>query len=218
MTQNRRRACPLAACRLSSVRIGLSAVALGLTAATPALAHVGPHAGLGQTGSLLDGLVHPLTGLDHILAMVMVGVLAVRLGGRAMVLLPASFLGLMTVGGILGVAGIDLPFVEIGIALSVLVLGLAIAADVRAPPVAAALLVGLFALAHGHAHGAEMPESAGGLAYGVGFVMATAVLHGLGLGLGVLLGRLEGAGGRAALRLGGGAAAMAGIGLLAGWL
>ena len=146
------------------------------------------HTGLGDTAGLLHGFMHPIGGLDHILAMVMVGVFAFQLGGRARWALPAAFVGMMAVGGLLGMGGIAVPFVELGIALSVIVLGTVVAFGVQAPVAAAIGVVGLFAIFHGHAHGAEMPENAAGLAYGVGFMAATALLHLTGLGGGLLLG------------------------------
>jgi urease accessory protein len=173
--------------------------------------------GVGATHGFIQGVLHPLTGIDHLLAMVMVGLLAWQLGGRARWLLPASFMGLMMVGGALGVAGIGLPFVELGIAFSVLALGLAVALRIDVPVTAAMAAVGLFALFHGHAHGAEMPETAGGLAYGAGFVGATALLHAGGLAAGALLSRFAGSRmGGVLLRLAGGGAAAAGALMLAG--
>ncbi len=162
----------------------IAAVSLALVP-TVAFAHPG-HEGPG----LAAGFLHPLGGVDHIIAMVAVGLLAARLGGRALWLVPASFVGTMTV------AGLGLPYVETGIALSVVVLG-AVAAFGVAMPVAAAMgLVAFFAVFHGYAHGAEMPETASGLAYGAGFVAATALLHGVGIGLGLMIGRV----GRSAVR------------------
>jgi urease accessory protein len=151
----------------------------------PALAQA--HPGVpGHTHGFVNGLAHPLTGLDHICAMVAVGLWAAQRGGRALWLVPAVFVSVMILGGALGLAAVPVPFVEPGIAASVLVLGVLIAAAVRLPLPASALLVGLFALFHGYAHGAEMPGSASGLAYGLGFVAATASLHLLGIGLGLL--------------------------------
>lgn len=181
-----------------------------LLAALPgaALAHAtsAPAAGFAQ------GYGHPFTGLDHLLAMVMVGVLAARTGGRGLWLVPASFLVVMGLGGLLGAGGIALPLVEAGIAVSVILLGAALALDLRAPVLAAMAGVGLFALFHGHAHGAEMPGNAAALAYGAGFMLASAVLHGTGIGLGMVAARM----GAPVLRMAGGLASVAGIGLLAG--
>ncbi|OLP55710.1 urease accessory protein [Rhizobium rhizosphaerae] len=176
------------------------------------------HTGVGHASGFVHGFAHPVSGLDHILAMVMVGLFAARLGGRALWLLPITFVAVMALGGALGVAGVTVPFVETGIALSVLVLGAVVALNVKAPTAAAMGLVGLFAIFHGHAHGAEMPEDAGGLAYAAGFMLATALLHGAGLALGLSLGRFEGRKGALAVRSAGGLVAVAGVGLLAGVL
>lgn len=139
------------------------------------------HTGVGTTAGFAHGALHPLGGLDHLLAMVTVGLLAFHLGGKAIWLVPASFLAMMVVGGALGVAGVALPLVELGIVLSVVVLG-ALVAFGRSLPVALAMtLAGGFALFHGHAHGAEMPVAASGLIYGLGFLLSTAALHGAGL-------------------------------------
>jgi urease accessory protein len=174
------------------------------------------HTGLGDTAGLLHGFTHPIGGLDHVLAMVMVGVFAFQLGGRALWALPAAFVGMMAVGGLLGMAGIAVPFVELGIALSVIVLGTVVAFGARAPVAAAVGLAGFFAIFHGHAHGDEMPENAAGLAYGVGFIAATVLLHLAGLGGGFALGAADGRLGRVAMRTAGGLAAVAGLGILAG--
>lgn len=165
------------------------------------------HPGMGAAG-LGHGFAHPMLGLDHVLAMVLVGVFAAQLGGRALWLVPGSFLAVMALGGALGAAGVALPYVETGIALSVLVLGAVVALGARAPVAAAMGLAGLFALFHGHAHGAEIPENAGGLAYAAGFLAATALLHAAGL----LAGRFR----PVVLRAAGGAAALAGVVLLLG--
>jgi urease accessory protein len=176
------------------------------------------HVGIGDAHGFGHGFAHPLGGLDHILAMVAVGVFAAQLGGRALWLVPLSFLAMMAVGGALGTAGLNLPFAEIGIGLSVVVLGLVVAFGLPLPVVAASALVGFFAIFHGHAHGAEMPETAFGLAYGAGFVLATALLHGAGIGGGLLLGRAGAAPGRRIAQLAGGATTVAGVALLGGVL
>ena len=170
----------------------IAAVSLALIP-TVAFAHPG-HEGAG----LVHGFLHPLGGIDHIIAMVAVGLLAARLGGRALWLVPASFVAAMTAAGLAASAGVALPYVEAGIAVSVVVLG-AIAVFGMAMPVAVAMgLVGFFAVFHGYAHGAEMPETVSGLAYGAGFVAATAMLHGLGIGLGLMVGHV----GRTSVRRG----------------
>ena len=153
----------------------------------PALAHA--HAGFGSASGLAAGLVHPITGLDHLAAMIGVGLWAAQRGGRAVWLVPLVFVLVMSLGGALGMEGIAMPFVEPGIVASLLVIGVLVAAAVRLPLVASALVVGLFALFHGHAHGAEMPETVAGLAYCAGFILSTAILHLIGVGLGVTTGR-----------------------------
>jgi urease accessory protein len=175
------------------------------------------HTGVGDVGGFAHGFWHPITGLDHVLAMVLIGVLAWQLGGRALWLVPATFVLVMALGGALGIAGMALPLVELGIALSVVVLGAAVALGIRAPVAVAMGVAGLFAIFHGHAHGAEMPGDASGLAYGVGFMIATALLHLCGLGLGYLV---AAAGDRYAVvvRSAGGLAAIAGIAILTGAL
>lgn len=175
------------------------------------------HTGVGATSGFLHGFGHPISGLDHVLAMVTVGLFAFQLGGRALWLVPSAFVGLMAAGGALGLSGVAMPFVETGIALSVVVLGAAVALDLRAPVAVAAALVGFFALFHGHAHGAEMPEDAGGLAYALGFTLATALLHAAGIAAGFGLGRLAGRA-RLLTRGAGALVSLAGIGFLAGML
>lgn len=176
------------------------------------------HPGHGKAGGLAQGFLHPFGGLDHVLAMVAVGLLAARLGGRALWLVPLAFLGMMGAGGALGAAGVALPFVESGIALSVVVLGLCVASGLALPKAAAAALAGLFAVFHGYAHGAEMPESAAGLAYGAGFVGASLILHLAGLGLGLALGRAAPDRTLGMARAAGGAMALAGMAMLGGAL
>src|SRR5581483_4853903 len=151
------------------------------------------------------GFAHPLSGLDHLLAMVAVGLYAALLGGRALWLVPASFVTMMTVGGAIGMAGIALPYTEVAIALSVVVLGLALALRIGVPTLAAMALVGAFAVFHGYAHGVEMPAAASSYAFAAGFVLATTLLHGVGLALGVAAGRLADRGGWRAAQFAGGA-------------
>lgn len=161
----------------------LAAATLSL-GATPALAHLDP----GQHGSFAAGLSHPVFGLDHILAMVAVGLWAAMLGGRAVWALPASFVGAMTVGFIYAVSGYALPFVEPMILVSVLALGLAVALSLRLPVAAAAGIVGVFAVFHGHAHGGEL-GTATALTFGAGFAISTALLHGVGVAVALAAGR-----------------------------
>lgn len=134
--------------------------------------------------SFAGGFAHPVTGLDHVLAMLAVGLWAAQSGGRARWVLPLTFVAVMGVGGALGTAGVRFPLVEAGIASSVVALGLLIACAARWPMAISAPLVGAFALLHGHAHGTELPAAASGSAYAAGFVTATAMLHGAGLWLG----------------------------------
>lgn len=195
---------------IKRVLLALAAVAV------PAAAYA--HTGVGDTSGFVHGFSHPISGLDHILAMVMVGIFAFQLGGRAIWLVPTTFVLVMAFGGALGIAGINVPFVEVGIALSVVVLGAIVALNVKAPTAVAMGLVGLFAIFHGHAHGAEMPENAGGAAYAAGFMIATAVLHAVGLGLGFMIGRIGERYGSFAVRTAGGVAAVAGVGILTGMI
>jgi urease accessory protein len=141
----------------------------------------------GHMDNALAGIVHPFLGVDHLLAMVAVGVWASQLGGRARWLLPASFVAIMGLSGGIGMAGFSVPMVESGIATSVLLLGLLIAFSVKMQPALGAGLIGLFAVFHGYAHGAEMPGLSAPWQYGFGFMLATATLHGLGLLLGGIL-------------------------------
>jgi urease accessory protein len=174
------------------------------------------HVGAGDTNGLLHGFSHPISGIDHVLAMVAVGLFAVHLGGRSLWLVPATFVSVMALAGVVGAAGVMLPFVEIGIGLSVIVLGLAIAIELNVSTIAAMALVGLFAVFHGHTHGAEIPEAVSGLAYGVGFVFATALLHAFGVGLGLMIGYASRTHSARVLRVGGGAIALAGAVIFAG--
>ncbi|RJG01962.1 HupE/UreJ family protein [Noviherbaspirillum sedimenti] len=142
----------------------------------------------GYAHGVLAGVLHPLLGLDHLLAMLAVGIWAARLGGRARWLMPASFLVCMALAAGIGMAGIAMPLAEGGIAASVLLAGLLIASPVIMAPALGGLLVALFALAHGYAHGMEMPALASPWLYGAGFILATATLHAAGLFVG---GRLQ---------------------------
>jgi urease accessory protein len=135
------------------------------------------------------GMAHPFIGLDHLLAMLAVGVWAAQLGGRAIWRVPLAFMTMMALGSMFALGGLPLPAVETGIASSVLVLGLLIAVAARFPLVASMLLVGVFSLFHGHAHGQELPQAASALLYSLGFLLATGLLHATGAGLGILLGR-----------------------------
>jgi urease accessory protein len=192
----------------SVIRIATAAILVSWPGA--AFAHTGH-----DTAGFAHGFMHPLGGLDHVLAMVAVGLYAALLGGRALGLVPATFVGVMAIAGALGAAGYPLPYTETAIALSVILLGLAVALRVSLPASAALALVGMFAVFHGHAHGSEMPQDASGFAYAAGFILATALLHGAGIAAGVLAGRLTAHGGWS-LRAAGGAIALAGIGIITG--
>jgi urease accessory protein len=135
-----------------------------------------------QGAGLAAGLAHPFLGLDHLLAMIAVGIWAGQLGGRSVWLVPLTFVSVMSAAAALGSFGFTLPMVEPAIACSVLVLGLLIAGSVRLPVSASVGLVGMFAMFHGYAHGLELPQAASPIVYGIGFVLATASLHGLGIG------------------------------------
>jgi urease accessory protein len=150
--------------------------------------------------------------------MVAVGVFAHVLGGRALWLVPLSFVGMMAVGFVLGIGQIQVPFVELGIALSSVVIGGVAALGRPMPVVAAMALVGGFAIFHGHAHGAEMPADAGGLTYALGFMLATALLHVAGIVAAMGVARIVGRYGKIVAQVAGGAFALGGIGVLAGWL
>jgi urease accessory protein len=176
------------------------------------------HTGHGDTTGLLHGFTHPIGGLDHVLAMVAVGVFAVVLGGRALWLVPASFIAMLVFGSGLGVSGVALPWVELGIALSSVVIGFAAALGRPMPVAAAMALAGVFAIFHGHAHGAEMPAGALGLEYALGFVLATAALHLAGIGAAIGVSRIVGRYGKTAAQVAGGLFAIGGLGVLAGWL
>lgn len=189
--------------------IGISL--LGLVA-LPAHAHTG--AG-DLTGGFLTGFMHPVLGWDHVVAMVAVGLWGAFLGRPAIWVLPVVFPLVMAFGGVLGVAGVPLPGVEVGIALSAIVLGAMVALAARPPLPLAAVLVGVFAIFHGHAHGTELPEAANPIAFSLGFVIATGLLHICGIAFGLLV---RWRAGRIAVRTGGGLIAAVGFGFLFGYL
>ena len=194
-------------------RLGFAAVILA-AATAPAFAHLNPE----EHGSCMAGLSHPLFGLDHILAMVAVGLWAAMTGGRAVYLVPLSFVAMMGGGFLLALLGAPLPFVEPAILASVIVLGLLIAAAAKLPTTVGMTIVGLFALFHGYAHGGEL-GAATQLEYGLGFAVATAILHIAGLGIGLLIASgivMPRKTGEALARVLGGMAAAVGIGLALG--
>ncbi len=195
------------------LRVLIVGVVCGLcAAATPVLAHTGVSA----THDLTHGFLHPLGGLDHILAMVAVGLYATQLGGRNLWLVPAAFVATMVLGGLAGYVGIPLPLVEQGIGLSVVAMSLAVALGVRVPTLAAMAMVGVFALFHGHAHGSEGAELGSFVLYAAGFVAATVALHAVGMALGIGLGRLGERRSNFLTRAAGIAGAAAGVAILAG--
>jgi urease accessory protein len=145
------------------------------------------HTATGMALGLQSGLLHPVTGLDHLVAMVAVGLWGAQLGNPAIFLLPITFPLVMAVGGLLGILGVTLPFGETAIALSGIALGLLVALRARPPLAVAMLLVSAFAIFHGYAHGRELPQAADPLAYAVGFVVATGLLHLCGILIGLLV-------------------------------
>ena len=185
-------------------------IALSILAAAtmPAFAHLDPS----EHGSFAAGFSHPLFGLDHILAMVAVGLWAAMQGGRAVWIVPAAFVGTMAVGFAAAIAGVPLPFVEPVILASVIFIGIAVALALPIPPGAVAAMVGFFAFFHGHAHGGELGE-AGAWQFALGFIIATAVLHAIGIGAGLALARV---GGKVLARVAGAATALGGLWLVFG--
>jgi len=175
--------------------VALATVAFG----SAAMAHPG------HEGGLAGGLAHPFTGLDHMLAMVAVGLWASQLGRRAIWLLPVLFPAVMVAGAAMGASGLPLPWVEAGILASVVVLGAAVALQLQVSVGLGAALVAVSALFHGYAHGAELPAVGSAVLYGVGFVIATIALHGIRIALGTLANR------QLVLRSAGGAIAAAGM-------
>lgn len=185
---------------------GSAAILVLLMIPTPASAHVD----VGSTASFSAGIAHPLGGLDHITVMIAVGLWAALKGGRALWAWPCAFVGVMIAGAALGMAHVPVPFVESGILASVVILGLLVALAVDAPVWLGALMIGAFAIFHGHAHGSEVPETASGLEYIGGFALATAGLHLTGIAAGVALSRAQWT---MAVRAAGAACALIGVGL-----
>lgn len=147
------------------------------------------HTGVGETTGFIHGFSHPIIGADHLLAMAAVGLWAAQIGGRALLAVPCTFVIVMVLGGMLGFSGISVPFIEEGILISVLVLGVLIAGAFKFPLTYSALIVGFFALFHGHAHGAEMQSAMSAVSYTIGFALATALLHIVGMVVGVFIQR-----------------------------
>lgn len=187
--------------------VGLGLLILSITSVAVA------HDGAGIAGGFISGFTHPVGGLDHVTAMFAVGLWGFFLGRPAMWILPVVFPLVMAGGGVLGLLGVPVPMIEPGIAVSSIVLGLLIAMAVKAPLWVAAIVVGAFAIFHGYAHGAELPSAANPLAYSIGFVISTGLLHLAGIAFGEL-GRFSW--GKYAVRAGGGLIALAGVGFLTG--
>jgi urease accessory protein len=192
--------------------IALTAGTMGLAASAPAFAH----SGTGLAGGFSAGFLHPLSGPDHLLAMVSVGLWGAFLGRPLIAALPVVFPTVMAFGALLGMAGTPMPPIEIGVALSVLILGSLIAFGVRAPVWAACLTVGVFAIFHGYAHGRELPSAADPVGYSAGFVLSTGLLHVAGIGIGAITDRPMG---RVVARSLGGLIGLAGLGfvVMAAW-
>lgn len=188
----------------ASAAVIAAAFAIYIVAAASASAHLAA----ATAGGWSDGLAHPFSGIDHLLAMIAVGVWAVQLGGRAMWLLPLTFPLFMAIGGGLGLAGVALPGAEDGVALSVAVLGVVLAVAARPPLAIGMATVGAFGLVHGNAHGATMPEAAAPMLYALGFMAGTVLLHAIGVALGLIT---RSPFGQRLLPIG--AAAVAGIGI-----
>lgn len=169
------------------------------------------HEQVGSAAGFFSGLAHPVSGLDHVLAMIAVGLWGAQLGAPAIWLLPVTFPMVMALGAFLGLVGVPLPGAEIGIGLSALLLGAMVAAEARPKIALAALLVGFFAIFHGHAHGVELPPGQSGLTYSIGFVVATGCLHGVGIAIGLVH---RWPWGRLLLRAAGGLVALAGAGFV----
>lgn len=176
---------------------------------------VNAHEAGGIAGGFISGFLHPLFGWDHVIAMVAVGLWGAFLGSPALWILPIVFPLVMALGGALGVAGVPLVAVETGIAVSAIVLGAMVALAMRPPLWVAAIIVGFFAIFHGYAHGTELPQAANPLAYSLGFVIATGLLHVCGIAFGLLV---HWPAGKMAVRIGGGCISLAGLGFLTGIL
>ena len=187
--------------------LAVAAILIAYTSATAA------HEGAGITGGFISGFLHPVLGWDHVVAMVAVGLWGAFLGSPSIWILPIVFPLVMALGGALGVIGVPIPAVETGIAASAVVLGAMVAFAVRPPIWIAAVIVGAFAIFHGHAHGTELPNAANPLTYSMGFVLSTGLLHLFGIAFGLLV---RWPAGKIAVQTGGGLIALAGVGFLTG--
>ncbi|MEQ1635489.1 MAG: HupE/UreJ family protein [Methylococcales bacterium] len=157
---------------------------LGLVSLFPGVAIA--HIGVVETTGFIHGFSHPIGGADHLIVMLAVGLWAAQIGRRALWAVPGTFVMVMVLGGVLGFSGVSVPFIEVGILLSVLVLGVLIAGAFKLPVILSALIVGFFALFHGYAHGTEMPVAIGAASYSIGFTLATTMLHTIGIAVGIL--------------------------------
>ena len=194
----------MSAPRRNTVVGGMTALLLVLGQAQTAWAH--PQQG--EAAGFLTGLHHPIASLDHVLAMVAVGLWGVQLGAPAVWLVPVAFPMVMAVGGMIGLMGVPLPGIEYGIAASAIMLGAAVMFEIRPPLAVAGLLVSVFAIFHGHAHGTELPPGESALLYSMGFVMATGCLHAAGIGIGTMH---RWSWGQAVLRVAGALVAVGGV-------
>lgn len=191
-------------CRKESLTRSIPVLIFLLLCAPTAFAH--PQKG--DAVGFLTGFRHPISGLDHVLAMVAVGLWGAQLGRPAIWLLPVAFPMVMATGGMLGLMGVPLPGTEYGIALSAIMLGAAVMLEVRPPLAVAAILVSVFAIFHGHAHGTELPAGQSALLYSMGFVIATGCLHAVGIGIGTVH---RSGWGQKALRVAGSLVAVGGV-------
>jgi urease accessory protein len=193
--------------RLTRFAVTISAAAIALLPVAAAA-----HPGIaGHTHGFASGFSHPLSGIDHILAMIAVGLYAAHLGGRALWVVPSSFVSVMALAGVVGMAGVALPFAESGIALSLVVLGLAVGLQINVPILLASASVGCFAVFHGYAHGAAMLASMSGLTYSLGFICATMLLHVTGVALGVAIGHTGQTRGYRVVQIGGAVISAVGV-------
>jgi urease accessory protein len=183
--------------------------AIALTLSIPSVASA--HTGVGDPSGFLHGLAHPFSGLDHILAMVAVGLWAAQIGGKALWMLPSAFMMTMAASSIMGHFGLPLPGIEQGILASDFMLGLLLLFAARLPLAVSVGIVGILAIFHGYAHGAEMPSTASGLTYGIGFIISTAVLHLAGIGMGLAIDRYQPKLQELFFRIGGGATVIGAI-------
>jgi urease accessory protein len=169
-----------------NLRVLPRALVTAVVAIPVAAAPLWAHTGTGQAAGLLSGLLHPVSGLDHVVAMVAVGLWGAQLGAPAVWVLPVTFPMVMAFGGMLGLMGVGVPAIEVGIALSGVLLGVMVLLEARPPLAWAAVLVGFFAIFHGHAHGTELPANQNAIFYSLGFVVSTGTLHGSGIAIGLV--------------------------------